>query len=66
MVLDLFLYHPSQDSLSFIGKTSSYNLNENIIKLKEVVEIFVAADVVNPTEDFIIEKDEDLFQQYQM
>ena len=49
--------HPSQDSLSFIAKTSSYNLNENIIKLKEVKEILVADAIVNPTEDFIIEKD---------
>ena len=49
--------HPSQDSLSFIAKTSTYNLNENIIKLKEVKEILVADSIVNPTEDFIIEKD---------
>ena len=49
--------HPSQDSLSFIAKTSTYNLKENIIKLKEVEEILVADAIVNPTEDFIIEKD---------
>ena len=46
--------HPSQDSLSFIAKTSSYNINENIIKLKEVKEILVADAIVNQTEDFII------------
>ena len=33
--------NPSQDSLSLDNKTSSYNLNENIIKLKEVKEILV-------------------------
>lgn len=48
--------HPQQDSLSFIAKTSAYNLKDNIISVFGVNEILVADVVVYPSAGFVVEK----------
>ena len=49
--------HPKQDSLSFIAKTSTYNLKDNIINVQGVNEILVADAAIYPSsEGFIVEK----------
>lgn len=50
--------HPMQDSLSFIAKTSTYNLKDNIINVFGVNEIVVADATIYPSEEgFVVEKD---------
>ena len=49
--------HPKQDSLSFIAKTSTYNLKDNIINVFGVNEILVADAAIYPSEEgFVVEK----------
>ena len=49
--------HPGQDSLSFVAKTSTYDLQENIINVFGVNEILVADVAIYPSEDgFSVEK----------
>ena len=49
--------HPKQDSLSFVAKTSTYNLKDNVINVNGVNDILVADVTVYPSKGFIIEKD---------
>ena len=49
--------HPGQDSLSFVAKTSTYNLKDNVINVNGVNEILVADVIINPSQGFTVEKD---------
>ena len=49
--------HPKQDSLSFVAKTSTYNLKDNVINVNGVNDILVADVIVYPSQGFIVEKD---------
>jgi len=49
--------HPKQDSLSFIAKTSTFNIKDNIISVQGVNEILVADAAIYPSnESFFVEK----------
>ena len=48
--------HPNYDSLSFVAKTSTYNLKDNIISVQGVNEILVADAAIYPSKGFVIEK----------
>jgi hypothetical protein len=49
--------HPKQDSLSFIAKTSTYNLKDNIISVQGVNDILIADAAIYPSDEgFIVEK----------
>ena len=49
--------HPQQDSLSFVAKTSTYDLKENIISVFGVNEILVADAAIYPSEEgFMVER----------
>ncbi|RLD36100.1 MAG: hypothetical protein DRI74_09690 [Bacteroidetes bacterium] len=49
--------HPDQDSLNFIARSSSYDINSNIITAKGVKLIKVADAHIYPASSIIIEKD---------
>lgn len=50
--------HQDQDSLSFVAKTSTFNLKDNIINVFDVAEISIADAIIYPNrEGFFIEKD---------
>ena len=46
--------HENQDSLSFVSKSSSYNLNDYIIKANGVEKIDVADAVISPTDGRVV------------
>ena len=49
--------HPQQDSISFVAKTSTYDLKENIISVFGVNEILVADAAIYPSEEgFVVEE----------
>ncbi|MAO72438.1 MAG: hypothetical protein CMD02_08045 [Flavobacteriales bacterium] len=48
--------HPEQDSLSFVAKTSTYNLRDNVINVNGVNDILVADVIIYPSKGFVVEK----------